>query len=125
MKNPSKLNRLSASQFHICSHARTLAVAGLSQLLLSLTLLGESSIQFLSTASLVTEGAGPAAVSVRRANDFDSVVTVDYATRDDTAIAGKDYVATSGTITFEAGQTNQIISVPSSMMVWCKVLVTA
>ncbi|MCL4181586.1 MAG: hypothetical protein KJ072_28095 [Verrucomicrobia bacterium] len=29
---------------------------------------------------MITEGAGPAAVTLRRANDLDTVVTVDYAT---------------------------------------------
>jgi hypothetical protein len=87
-------------------------VAGFIWLLLGLTLLGQSSIQFSSASYLVTEGAGPAAATVRRVNDLDRIVTVDYATSDDTAIAGEDYVTTSGTITFAAGETDQIIWVP-------------
>ena len=39
-------------------------------------------------------------------------VTVDYATADGTAVAGTDYTATSGTLTFAAGQTSQTIDVP-------------
>jgi hypothetical protein len=39
-------------------------------------------------------------------------VTVDYATADGTAVAGTDYVATSGTLTFAPGQTSQYVSVP-------------
>jgi PKD repeat protein/disulfide oxidoreductase YuzD len=38
-------------------------------------------------------------------------VTVNYATADGTATAGSDYIATSGTLTFAAGQTTQTISV--------------
>jgi hypothetical protein len=38
-------------------------------------------------------------------------VTVNYTTVDGTAIAGTDYVATSGTLTFAPGQTSQYISV--------------
>jgi hypothetical protein len=38
-------------------------------------------------------------------------VKVNYSTADGTAKAGSDYVATSGTLTFAAGQTNQTISV--------------
>ncbi len=34
-----------------------------------------------------------------------SVVTVDYATQDDSAVAGSDYTASSGTLTFAPGQT--------------------
>jgi uncharacterized repeat protein (TIGR01451 family) len=38
-------------------------------------------------------------------------VSVDYATADDTAWAGSDYVETSGTVTFLPGETNQTITV--------------
>ena len=39
-------------------------------------------------------------------------VTVDYATSDGTAAAGSDYTATSGTLTFAAGDTAKTVSVP-------------
>ena len=38
-------------------------------------------------------------------------VTVDYATSDGTATAGEDYTATSGTLTFEAGESSKTIEV--------------
>lgn len=38
-------------------------------------------------------------------------VTVGYATKDGTALAGSDYVATSGTVTFAPGQTSRMIGV--------------
>ncbi|MFP5288955.1 MAG: Calx-beta domain-containing protein, partial [Thermoanaerobaculia bacterium] len=38
-------------------------------------------------------------------------VTVGYATKDGTALAGSDYVATSGTVTFVPGQTSRMIGV--------------
>ena len=41
-----------------------------------------------------------------------TTVTVDYATSDGTAIAGSDYTATSGTLTFLAGETTKTVSVP-------------
>ena len=41
-----------------------------------------------------------------------TAVTVDYATADDTAAAGTDYTAQSGTLTFAPGQTTQTINVP-------------
>ncbi len=39
-------------------------------------------------------------------------VTVDYATSDGTAKAGADYTATSGTLTFAAGETSKTVNVP-------------
>ena len=39
-------------------------------------------------------------------------VSVDYATEDDTAAAGADYTAVSGTLTFAAGETAKTVSIP-------------
>ena len=39
-------------------------------------------------------------------------VSVDYATADETATAGTDYTATSGTLTFTAGETAKTVKVP-------------
>jgi len=39
-------------------------------------------------------------------------LTVDFATANDTAIAGQDYTATSGTLTFNNGETSKNIQVP-------------
>ena len=41
-----------------------------------------------------------------------ATVTVDYATADGTATAGSDYTATSGTLTFQPGDTEKTVSVP-------------
>ena len=62
----------------------------------------------------VHEGDGASAVfTVRlsRAHSTDAV-TVDYATEDATAIAGDDYTHTSDTLTFAAGETDRMVSVP-------------
>ena len=50
------------------------------------------------------------AVTLSRAPS--GTVTVDYATSDGTAAAGSDYTATSGTLTFAAGETEKTVSVP-------------
>ena len=41
-----------------------------------------------------------------------NTVTVAYATADGTAVAGSDYTATSGTLTFQPGETEKTVSVP-------------
>ena len=49
-------------------------------------------------------------------DNFDTA-TVDYATSDGTAVAGTDYTATSGTLTWDKGDTDdQVISIPLSKM---------
>ena len=50
------------------------------------------------------------AVTLNRAAGHE--VSVDYATEDGTATAGADYTATSGTLTFAAGETAKTVSVP-------------
>ncbi|MCY4554779.1 MAG: cadherin-like beta sandwich domain-containing protein, partial [Chloroflexi bacterium] len=50
------------------------------------------------------------AVTLNRAAAHE--VSVDYATADDTATAGADYTATSGTLVFAAGETAKTVSVP-------------
>jgi len=71
--------------------------------------------QFLIiTDAVVAEGdSGPtnAVFTVQLTNPFADVVTVDYATTNGSAVAGVDYVAASGTLTFQPGETNQTISV--------------
>ena len=59
------------------------------------------------------EGAGASvAFEVSLSNAATETVTVDYATADGTAEAGSDYTATSGTLTFAAGETSKTVSVP-------------
>jgi len=60
----------------------------------------------------VAEDAGTAIVTINRIGVSDRVVTVDYATRDDTAKAGADYSARSGTVTFDVGERTKTISIP-------------
>ena len=60
----------------------------------------------------VAEDAGNAVFRVSLSHESDEAVTLEYATSDWTASAGSDYTAASGTLTFEPGETRQIISVP-------------
>ena len=58
------------------------------------------------------EGAGEMAFSVRLSVVSIQTVTVDWTTDDGTAIAGQDYEAATGTLTFSALATTQTIRVP-------------
>jgi len=61
----------------------------------------------------VGEGDGTATVTVTRTNGSVGLVTVDYATYNQTALAGagNDYTAKSGTLTFASGVTTQTVTV--------------
>lgn len=60
----------------------------------------------------VNESDGTTRIVLERTDGSDGAVTVDYTTRDDTAIAGSDYSATSGTLTFADGQTRKAFTIP-------------
>jgi Calx-beta domain len=56
-------------------------------------------------------GTRPAEFRVFLSGQFDETVTVAYATADQEAVAGVDYIATSGTLTFPPGTTEQTVVV--------------
>ena len=60
---------------------------------------------------VVDEGDGTAEFTVTLDLASGETVTVDYATADGTALAGSDYTAASGTLTFAAGDTSKTIDV--------------
>ena len=69
----------------------------------------------LSANQTVVEGiTSPQNViyTVTLSSDSTETVTVQYATVNNTAIAGSDYTATSGTLTFDPGVTSQDIIIP-------------
>jgi hypothetical protein len=92
--------------------AGPLLAASLIWLVSGLPLRGECTLQFSQRAYLVNEDAGEVVVTVSRSGDLDTIVTVDYATEDGTAMAGEDYLASSGTLTFPVGRAEQMFWVP-------------
>jgi hypothetical protein len=60
----------------------------------------------------VTESGGSATITVLRTGGSAGAVTVDYATSNGTAVAGRDYTATTGTLTFNSGETSKSFVVP-------------
>ena len=64
-----------------------------------------------STVVASATGQSTATFTASLSAAFGQSVSVTYATADGTAIGGVDYVATSGTLTFAAGQTQQTVTV--------------
>ena len=58
------------------------------------------------------EAAGTITFTVTKTGSTAQSTTVAYATSDGTAVAGQDYTATSGTLTFAAGDTTKTVTVP-------------
>ena len=77
-----------------------------------------ATIGFSASSYDVNEGAGAVTLTVTRSGGLAFAATVNYATHDDdpprsdSARAGTNYVATSGTLTFAPGQTSKTIQVP-------------
>jgi len=71
-------------------------------------------MRFSASAYTVSESAGQATITVQRTSGATaSAVTVDYATvAGGTATAGADYMGTSGTLTFKAGELSKTFTVP-------------
>src|SRR6266481_1276732 len=68
-------------------------------------------VQFLNAAPSVYENGTNVTVIVTR-TPASGLATVDYTTVDDSALAGSDYQFTSGTLTFNDGESFQIITIP-------------
>jgi hypothetical protein len=74
---------------------------------------GEPVVLAVADASVLEgdRGSSKVAVAVTLSQSSDAVVTVNYATSNGTALAKSDYTATSGTLTFQPGETSRTISV--------------
>ncbi len=68
-------------------------------------------VQMASSAYYTSDTTAAVQLTVTLSFPVPSSVTVDYQTTAGSALAGTDYVATSGTLTFTAGQTSQTITV--------------
>jgi bacillolysin len=69
-------------------------------------------VQFPSAEVAVGEAGGSLTLTVTRTGGSAEGVTVAYRTVDGTASAGQDYVATTGTVQFGAGETTKTFTVP-------------
>jgi hypothetical protein len=69
-------------------------------------------LQFSNATYSVNENGGTATITVTRTGGSTGSVSVNYATSDGTATAGKDYTATAGTLTFADGETSKTFTIP-------------
>jgi uncharacterized delta-60 repeat protein len=72
---------------------------------------GAGTLQFLVDVFTASENNSTATVTVTRTGGNTGDVSVQYATSDGTAIAGHDYLADSGTLTFASGETSKTFTV--------------
>jgi hypothetical protein len=73
---------------------------------------GSGSLKFAKSVYDGFESQGKVEIAVQRTGGSRGKVTVRYATSNGTAAAGRDYTATSGTLTFEAGESIKTFIVP-------------
>lgn len=72
----------------------------------------DSTVQFNSSSFSGGEGAGAAVITVTRNGVTSSPASINFATSNGTAVAGSDYTARAGTLTFNAGETTKTFSIP-------------
>ncbi|MBI1812889.1 S-layer homology domain-containing protein [Candidatus Peregrinibacteria bacterium] len=73
---------------------------------------GASTLSLSAAAYGFMENGGTATVTVTRDGGSTGSVSVNYATNEGSAQAGKDYTTTTGTLTFNAGETSKTFSIP-------------
>jgi glucose/arabinose dehydrogenase len=79
------------------------------------TIVDDDSAATISMADMavsVAESTPTAILTLVRSGSLDQVATINFAASNGSALAGSDYTASSGTVTFAAGQATQTISVP-------------
>ncbi|TGN82610.1 hypothetical protein EOW77_0026365, partial [Bradyrhizobium yuanmingense] len=69
-------------------------------------------ISMADAAISVTENTQTATITLLRSGSTNQTATVGFTTSNGSALAGSDYTASSGTVTFAAGQVTQTITVP-------------
>jgi hypothetical protein len=91
---------------------RSVSVTGVFAVVSGMEARVYGNLRFLVATSSVMENAGAATVWVIRTNGLNDAVSVDYFTSNGTAIAGSDYTAATGTVSFGHGVASNSFSVP-------------
>jgi hypothetical protein len=72
---------------------------------------GPGKLGFAVPSTSASESSGSVKVLVERTEGTDGTVTVQYATADDTAVAGRNYAAQAGALTFNPGEIFKFVTV--------------
>jgi hypothetical protein len=78
----------------------------------STTEFGTGSLKLTKSSFDVAEGDKKVEMTVQRVGGTKGSVSVNYATTNGTAVSGTDYTATSGTLTFAAGESSKVVTIP-------------
>jgi glucose/arabinose dehydrogenase len=70
-----------------------------------------SEFSFSQSGYDIKEDSGPATITVRRSGNTSGTATVNYSTANGTALAGSDYTASTGTISFANGEISKTFTV--------------
>lgn len=73
---------------------------------------GGAQVSFSGANYSASEASGQAAISLTRIGDTSAPSSVTVSTADGTALAGTDYIATSTTLSFAAGQSTALVQIP-------------
>lgn len=73
---------------------------------------GPGTIEYAATGYAVAENGGTLTVTVSRTGGSAGSVSATYATQNGTAVSGTEYTATTGTVSFAAGETSKTFTVP-------------
>lgn len=71
-----------------------------------------SGIQFSNSNYGTSENSPTVTLTLTRTGEVSAPASVDYATSDGTGVAGSDYVASNGTVSFAAGQFSRTFTIP-------------
>ena len=108
--------RLTSSGSYSTTTSATLTIGGVSGTFSVTTLAAPvlpGTLQFSSATYNVNESGGSALITVTRTGGSGGAVGVSYATSNGTAIAGSDYTATSGTLSWANGDAaNKTFTIP-------------
>jgi hypothetical protein len=85
--------------------------SGTSHFSLSVSAPQPSAVQVTAAPAVVDEANGKAVFTITRTGDTRGTAVVQYATADGTALAGQEYLATSGSLAFGPGESSRSITV--------------